>query len=467
MAKILIVDDDKMLCEMVSYKLSANHEVSQAQNLTVAFALTSNTLFDLILLDVRLPDGLGLEALPHFQSIQSQPEIIIITGEGNPEGAELALTTGAWDYIEKPLSMRELTLQVTRALDYRKEKQNYQPKMILKREKIIGNDITLLSCLEKVAICATADISVLITGETGTGKELIARAVHANSNRSTHPFVVLDCAAFPEQLVESVLFGHRKGAFTGAESDQDGLLLQAHGGTLFMDEVGEMPLNLQKSFLRVLQEKKFRPIGKKYEIESDFRLITATNRNLDQMVTNGTFRDDLLYRLKASSIDLPPLRQRKSDIEQLSMHYISLFCKRYGRDMTGVSSEFLSLLHSYNWPGNIRELVNVMEFAVAHSQMHDIILPIHLPVELRVKIKCLTIKQQEATTELTAATPEAQQPQISPPTLKQALEETETRYFKNLMAFTKGNIQKACSVSGLSRSGLYSRFKKYNIDRPV
>lgn len=464
MANILIVDDDKMLCDMVTHKLGLEHKVAKSHNLSEGLAAVSKNVFDLVLLDVRLPDGSGLEAIPQIKATESQPELIIITGEGDPAGAELALMTGAWDYIEKPLSMREITLQVTRALEYRKEKTACKPKMILKRENIIGSNSSLTASLEKVAVSAVTDMSVLITGETGTGKELFARAVHENSLRESGPFIVLDCAAFPEKLVESVLFGHKKGAFTGADQDQGGVVLQANKGTLFMDEVGELPYNLQKAFLRVLQEKRFRSIGGKDEIESDFRLITATNRDLEKMVKEGQFRQDLLYRLKASTIHLPPLRDRQEDVETLTLHYVGHLAKRYGMNVKGVSSEFLDTLRSYTWPGNVRELVNVVEYAIAHSQMDDLLLPIHLPVDIRVSSKYQYISEQS----------EAQDKNVikdhtgnksAPGTYKDVMEETEKSYFQDLMFYSQGKIQEACSLSGLSRSGLYSRLKKYSIKR--
>lgn len=464
MAQILIIDDDKMLCDMVCKKLcNLEHDVESSHTLEQGIKRVQNSDFDLVLLDVRLPDGSGIKALPKLKSIDSKPEIIIITGEGDPDGAELAIETGAWDYILKPLSMRELSLQVTRALDYRKEKLARKSAMILKRKGIIGSDFKLLDCLEKVAVCAGADMSVLIAGETGTGKELFARAVHDNSSRAVQPFVVLDCAAFPEQLVESVLFGHLKGAFTGADQNRDGLILQADKGTLFMDEVGELPLSTQKKFLRVLQEKSFRPVGSRQVRHSDFRLIAATNRDLDQMASEGKFRQDLLFRLKASTIQLPMLQERRADIEILALHYIGLFCKRYDMVMKGVSAEFMDTLKTYTWPGNVRELVNVMDLSIANSYMHDVLLPIHLPVDVRVSTKRHSMENND--TSMPMVHYETSWTKGDLPTLSESLVETEKRYIQSLIKHTEGDIQAACRISGLSRSSLYTRLKKYNIER--
>ena len=235
----------------------------------------------MVFLDVRMPDGDGLAMLPLIQAARSAPEIIIMTGFGNASGAELAITSGAWDYIEKGSSVKEITLSLVRALEYRKQKRSSNSTrnvVMLKRDAIIGISPAIKACLEQVAQAAECDASVLVTGETGSGKELFARAIHENSRRAPKPFVVVDCAALPDTLVESLLFGHEKGAFTGAEQSRSGLVAQANGGTLFLDEVGELPLSMQKAFLRVLQEHRFRPVGSHREVCSDFRLVAATNR---------------------------------------------------------------------------------------------------------------------------------------------------------------------------------------------
>ena len=464
-AKILIIDDDTNMCKMVCRKLhKLNHEAASANTLSAGIAATVDTAFDLVLLDVHLPDGSGLESLPQLKAVPSQPEIIIITGEGDPDGAELALRTGAWDYLEKPFSMREIALQVTRALEYQHERRVNTSPRLLKRDCIIGSDPRIEASLEAAAQCAIMDVPVLISGETGTGKELFARVVHANSCRSSGPFVVLDCAAFPKNLVENMLFGHCKGAFTGANDARDGLLLQADKGTLFMDEVGELPMSIQKTFLRVLQERGFRPIGSNRELTSDFRLVAATNRDLESMVREGSFRKDLFFRLKAAVIKLPPLHERKTDIEKLVLHYISTFCKRNGMITKGVSPEFMQTLQAYSWPGNVRELVNTVYVAIANAQSHDVLYPLHLPLNIRVAIKRQTISKNPAPTPVGIDSPTEGS---NLPSLKAALAETEKRYLHSLMASTAGNIKSACRISELSRSGLYARLKKYNIERQV
>ena len=294
MGTIAIIDDDSFfLVLLAEHCQQLGHATRTASSIEEGKALLAQQRVDLVFLDVSLPDGYGLEILPFIQSLSWAPEVIIITGMGDANGAELAIKNGAWDYLQKPLSRQELLLHIRRALEYHEKKQQRTPQVSLRRDEIVGKSKAISLCLDQVAHCAVVDTGVLITGETGTGKEVFARAIHNNSCRAKGPFVVVDCASLPENLVESILFGHVKGAFTGAVSDRKGLIEQADGGTLFLDEAGELPLETQKSFLRVLQERVFRPVGKDREQKSDFRLIAATNRDLMAMVEQGLFRSDL------------------------------------------------------------------------------------------------------------------------------------------------------------------------------
>ncbi|MDD5167173.1 MAG: sigma-54 dependent transcriptional regulator, partial [Syntrophales bacterium] len=284
MANILIIDDDQMLCNAMSMKFKMmEHRVSCALTLEDGVREANRNSFDVVYLDVRLPDGNGLDALSIIRKMDDPPEVIIMTGSGDPDGAELAIKNGAWDYIEKPSSINNMILPLVRALQYRDVKLATKPSMKLNRDGIIGNSIPMRACLDQVAEASGSNANVLLSGETGTGKELFAWAIHNNSSRSQRNFVVVDCAALSETLVESMLFGHEKGAYTGADKTKEGLIKQADGGTLFLDEVGELPFSIQKSLLRVLQEHRFRPLGSNHEIGSDFRLVAATNRNLDEM----------------------------------------------------------------------------------------------------------------------------------------------------------------------------------------
>jgi two-component system, NtrC family, response regulator len=384
MSKILIIDDDNMVCDILStFVRSMGHEADHALNLTHGLERLGGQTYDLVILDVRLPDGNGLEAIPRIRHAPSSPEVIIITGEGTEDGAQLAVESGSWDYLQKPLSTEKVRLSLTRALQYRQGKTAGGNLLLLQRDAIIGSSQPLKDCLQHLAKAAPAQTNVLITGETGTGKELFARAIHDNGPRAHQPFVVVDCSVLPETLVESLLFGHTKGAFTGADRNKEGLIRAAHEGTLFLDEVGELPLALQSAFLRVLQERRFRPVGGKHEVVSDFRLIAASNRDLNQMVNEGRFRSDLLYRLRSTVIHLPPLRQRTADIMDLTLHFLAKFTERYKIGVKGISPEFYEALLSYAWPGNVRELANALETALISAKDEPTLHPIHLPVEIR------------------------------------------------------------------------------------
>jgi two-component system NtrC family response regulator len=465
MAQVLIIDDEKMMCQMLSALVqSQGHEAICAHTLAEGLQQTALRSFDVVFLDVGLPDGNGLEAIPALRALRNAPEIIIITGSGNPDGAELAISQGAWDYIEKTSSISQMALPLTRALQYRQEKQAHGRPVALKLEGIVGTSPPLRDCLDLLAQAATSDINGLITGATGTGKELFARAIHLNSSRAAKNFVVVDCAALPENLVESALFGYEKGAFTGADKAASGLIAQAHGGTLFLDEVGELPESMQKAFLRVLQERSYRPIGGKRELESDFRLVAATNRDLEKMVQQGRFRQDLFFRLRSLVINLPPLKDRNGDLFDLAWYHTARLCKRYGLAPKGYSPELLQYLSAYDWPGNVRELVNVLETALSAAHREAILFPQHLPAYLRTKLARASVLRNPASAEGRNET-------VSPPgelspldeVRKTAVAEVEKRYLQELMQQAKGNIQTACQVSGLSRARLYSLLKQYDI----
>jgi two-component system, NtrC family, response regulator len=468
MAYVLIIDDDEIFSEMLSdIVVRSGHSASRARNIKEGLAMALSEPFDVVFLDIHLPDGNGLDILQTIRDGVSSPEIIIITGYGDSNGAELAIKNGAWDYIEKPSSLKEMTLALVRAIQYREEKALKKPPVALKQEGIIGNSLQIKACLNLVAQAAHSDASVLITGETGTGKELFAWAIHDNSRRSKKSFVVVDCASLPQTLVESILFGHEKGAFTGAEKARDGLVKQAHGGTLFLDEIGELPPSLQKSFLRVLQEHRFRPLGADKEIESDFRLICATNKNLNKMVDEGQFREDLLFRVRTLNIDLPLLRARPEDIRELLVHYMAKLCERYGIGIKGFAPEFLDALMAYEWPGNVRELIGTLEKAISEAFQEPTLYPKHLPTDIRVKLKRTELAKE-------GSPPDAVNQQTPPPprilsTMKDHREEAilkaEKQYLENLLKITDGNIKEACRISDLSRPRLYALLKKFDMTK--
>ena len=465
MARVLIIDDDKLTCKMLSnLVLNQGHEATYALTLEDGLERAAQQNFDVVLLDVWLPDGDGLEAIPGLRTLRDAPEIIIITGTGDPDGAELAISQGAWDYIEKTSNISQMVLSLTRALEYRKEKKANKTPAALKLRGIVGTSPLMRDCLDLLAQAAAGDINVLINGATGTGKELFARAIHHNSSRVAQNFVVVDCASLPENLVESALFGYEKGAFTGADKAASGLIAQAHGGTLFLDEVGELPGGMQKAFLRVLQERRCRPIGGKREVASDFRLVAATNRNLEEMVHQGEFRQDLFFRLQSLVINLPSLKERNGDLVDLTWYHTAKLCKRYGLPPKGFSPEFLHSLSVHDWPGNVRELVNALETALAAAKREPTLYPQHWPAYLRAKLARASIRRKH-----TAVNGRQEKPAGSKEiaTLDQvrkaALAEAELRYLKDLLHLVHGNIQSASRLAGLSRARLYSLLKQYGL----
>lgn len=467
MAHILLIDDDAILRETFGGLMRRlGHALIWAGSMEEGRLALSRDRVDVVLLDLRLPDGYGLDMMDEIKAAPGTPEVIIITGQEDPEGAALAIKSGAWDYIQKPLTPHRVTLPLTRALEYRLQKAARRPRAVLKREAIVGSCPAMEACLDLVAQAADSDASVLITGETGTGKELFARAIHDNSERADGPFVVVDCSSLTETLIESVLFGHAKGAFTGAEKKQEGLIKQADKGTLFLDEVGELPMSQQKAFLRVLQEHRFRPVGAKEEETSDFRLVAATNKDLEILVAGGDFRNDLLFRLRTMHLNIPALRYRGEDIRELAIHYMNAFCKKYKVPLKGFSPEFLDSLEAYDWPGNVRELVNLMENIIVRAQYEPTLYPKHLPAEIRIRI--MSGRRQEG---ITAQDNELLPVQEQPGSGQELVltpfddykKDVEHRYFKLLMQTAGGDIHRACELSELGKQSLYRYLRIHGI----
>jgi two-component system NtrC family response regulator len=463
MAQVLIIDDDKIFCRVLADEIGyLGHEAAKAHTLAEGMTCLESKSQDVVFLDVKLPDGNGLDLLSIIRSNPSAPEVIIITGAGDPNGAETALRAGAWDYIQKPFSLKEMRLPLERALEFRQAKMAQGKARLLNREGIVGESAPMKECINALAECANSEASVLINGETGTGKEIFALAIHRNSKRSGKEFVVVDCGAMTETLVESVLFGHEKGSFTGADRKRTGLIKTADGGTLFLDEVGELSLRIQRSMLRVLQEHRFRAVGGEKEIASDFRLIAATNRDLLAMVKMGEFREDLYYRLQGLMIELPPLRSRLDDLPELTAYFLNILCSRYGMKNKGVSPEFLELLARYSWPGNIRELLQTMERVLAVAKDASVLYPEHLPADMRIKIlKAALAKGGEGKAE-----PVLTQPSEEFPSFREFRKRAELQYLQDLLVRCGGDVQQACAVSGMSRSNLYNLLKTHNLRFP-
>ncbi|MDP2914139.1 MAG: sigma-54 dependent transcriptional regulator [Candidatus Aminicenantes bacterium] len=463
MARVLIIDDDKLICDWIANVVTQlGHSSFYAHTLEEGLRKAQSEPFDIVFIDVRLPDGSGLEIMPKIKAVRSSPEIIVITGLGDPDEAELAIQAGAWDYLEKPASFETLKLPILRALEYRAERKPGKPPAALKRKDIIGDSQKITSCLDLLVQAAGSNVNVLITGETGTGKELFAKAVHTNSSRAKRNFVVVDCTALPETLVESVLFGHERGAFTGADRSEEGLIKQADGGTLFLDEIGELPFLIQKRFLRVIQEHRFRPVGGRQEIESDFRLVAATNRNLESMVRQERFREDLFFRLRTLIIELPPVRELLEDIKKLTVFYMNDLCERFGIVPKGASPEFWDVVTEYKWPGNVRELIQALEKALLSAKDEPILFPKHLPTYIRIQVARNYFPKKPASQgkpEIRSSVPKV------PPKLREirkaAVSEAEQQYLKDLISFVGGDNNKACRISGLSRSRFYTLLRKY------
>jgi two-component system NtrC family response regulator len=333
----------------------------------------------------------------------------------------------------------------------------------MNRGMIVGESSLIKKCLDDVARASNNDLPVLITGETGTGKELFAQAIHKNSRRASAEFIVIDCAALAENLVEGMLFGHVKGAFTGAVSDKTGLLTLAHKGTLFLDEVGELPLNIQRKFLRALQEKKFRPVGAQCEVESDFRLVCATHRDLKSMVQEKLFREDLFFRIFSMSIHLPPLRDRKNDIQAIVENHMALRTERLNTNQYTLSEEFVEDIHVYQWPGNVRELLNTFDLICSEASPGSILFPHHLPGHIRAAV--IRKKMNKSTHfEMPQTSPmSSEQKNIHSLTYKAYVEKMKYAYLKGLLEINKRNIPECCRRSGLSRSQLYRLMQQFDL----
>jgi len=452
MARVLIIDDDELILKSLSRCFAGlDHEVLTASNLADGLAGAREGV-DVIYLDLGLPDGDGRRAVSELAASPSKPEVIILTGLHDRERAQEILNNGAWDYIQKPATPASLKASLVAALKYRQGRgEEQRPAPALDDSAIIGDSPAIQRARQLMARTAGSEAGVLILGETGVGKELAAQAIHANSTRRDGPFVVVDCSNLSENLVESVLYGHVKGAFTGAQNDHRGLVAEAHGGTLFLDEVGELPLSLQKSFLRVLQEHRYRPVGAAVERASDFRLVAATNRDLEAMTEAGTFRSDLLFRIRTMSIPLPPLRERGDDVLLLARHFMAKACERYGVEVKALSKQLMRILSTYAWPGNVRELGNVMEAGVIEAGQDPVIYPKHLPGHVRVAV--LGKSKKNGTPAPAQAQPARREGGLMSYAEYKAIR--DQAYFQQLMDICENDVNEVCRISGLSVPSVY------------
>ncbi|MDQ2936399.1 MAG: sigma-54 dependent transcriptional regulator, partial [Acidobacteriota bacterium] len=384
--RILVVDDEPTMADSLKQNLiEEGYSVDTAATGAEAIELFDQGGHHLAICDLQLPDIDGLEVMRHIKDARPTTEVIVVTGHGSVPKAVEATKAGAFDFVDKPFDFEELQLRVENALKQRElltENANMRRQLSTRAEyfNIIGSSKAMQTIYEMIESVAKSDANVLIVGESGTGKELIANAIHYNSLRARKPFIKVNCAALPKELIESELFGHTKGAFTGAHADKEGLVQHAAGGSLMLDEIAEMPVELQPKLLRVLQERSYRKIGSEKTYAVDFRLISSTNRPPADAIRDGVLRDDLFYRISTITIHVPPLRDRSEDIQLLTEHFLHMYGQKYDRSIAGVSQAAYQRLFGHAWPGNVRELQNVIERAVLLAKGNRIE-PVDLPFD--------------------------------------------------------------------------------------
>jgi len=444
-ARILVVEDDAGHRALLKDELGdAGHEVVAEADAEAGLARLDTASFDLVLSDLRLPGASGLDLLARCRAMAAAPGFIIITAFGTIPQAVQALRQGADDFLTKPVDLDHLVLSVSRVLRTRAlQAEVARYRSLLKADDfhgLIGASPPMLALFESVRRIARAPGPVLVTGESGTGKELVARALHAESERAKGPFVAINCAGIPTELLESELFGHAAGAFSGATSARKGLFAEAHGGSLLLDEIGEMPVTMQAKLLRLLQDGRVRPVGSNKEQPADVRILAATNRDLKAMIREGRFREDLYYRLETFHLSVPPLRERGEDVERLALAFLKRSAAAMDRDIRGISHEALGVLRRYDYPGNVRELASVLERAVAFCRGEEIG-EADLPERLLAGVS-------------TAGAADALWGEADRlPTLAQV----EDRYIRHVLERLGGNKQQAARVLGIGRRTLYRR----------
>ncbi len=444
MKKILVVDDDTAHAGMLKTLITDwGFEVDLADDGTSGVKKVQETAFDMVLMDMKMANMSGMEALQRIKTFNPSLPVIIMTAYSSVSTAVKALKIGAYDYLTKPLDFDKLKLTIERIFESISLKsENRDLKIRLKekdiRHELIGQSPAMLSLLDTIAMVAPTDASVLVTGESGTGKELVSSAIHYNSPRKDHPYIRINCAAITANLLESELFGHEKGSFTGAEKRRKGKFLQADKGSILLDEIGEMDLSMQAKLLRVIQEKEITPVGSDESIKTDVRVIAATNRDLKQLSEQGGFRQDLYYRLNVVSLDVPPLRRRKEDIPTLAHHFLEEFSTRNKRDIKGFSPNAMDAMIRYDWEGNVRELSNCVERAVVLARTDYITTRdlsfIHSPAYLDTADKDLSNVR---------------------------LSTVEQRVILSTLSAVEGNKSEAARRLGITRKTLLKKLKTY------
>jgi len=446
--KILIVDDEAGIRESLASILRDEHYAVEAvESAEAALERIAADNYAVVLLDVWLPGLDGMEALSRIQSLAQPPLVIIISGHGTIETAVRATKLGAFDFIEKPLSLEKVIVLVRNAIQQRRLQEENQllRSELDHRYRIVGDSVPMKALRQQIAVTGPTNGRVLIYGESGTGKELVARSLHAASLRSKGAFVEVNCAAIPEELIESELFGHVKGSFTGASEDKIGKFVKADGGTLFLDEVGDMSLRTQSKVLRVLEEQRFERVGSNETTNVDVRVIAATNKNLEQEIAKGAFRQDLFYRLNVIPFFVPPLRDRKEDIPVLARYFLAEFSAEYGKKTRELTDAAMEILLRYPWPGNVRELRNLVERLVIVCPQARIE-PHHLPPELFRGV--------------------SESPQHPYSTLHEARSAYEREFILRKLQEHRWNMTQTASALGLERSHLYRKMKSLGIAAP-
>ncbi len=445
---ILVIDDEEQMLDSLRLNLQqAGYSVSTAASGQEGIALFDAGNFELVLCDLQLPDVPGLDVLKKLKEMHPATEVIIISAYGSVENAVEATKAGAFHFVEKPFEFDELQLLIERALERQELIEESEGLRRTLRERttyanIIGRSKKMQDIYEMIEAVAKSDANILIVGESGTGKELIANAIHYNSHRSKSKFVKVNCSALPKELIESELFGHTKGAFTGAARDKEGLIASANGGSILLDEIAEMPLELQPKLLRALQERVYYRLGSEQPIEVDFRLICSTNRNPLEAVRSGQLREDLYYRVSTITIEVPPLRERAEDIQLLADHFLKTFSEKYGKQVQGFSQSARATMYNHQWPGNVRELESAIERAVLLSKTDSV---------------------DTGDFQFSAIESQTHPDNGFVVPANMTLEEIEREVIDQTLKRTKGNKQAAAKVLGIYRPRLYSKIQKYNL----
>ena len=443
--KILIVDDELIMRESLSGWLERDgHAVQTAASGEEALEKVKETQFDIFMVDIKMEGISGLDVLRSVKESDPEADVVMITAYGSIPSAIEAMRDGAYDYMLKPFDPNELGVLIEKIVHHQEQAREniYLKEQVKERtrfESMIGQSKPMQEIFNLICDVAPMDSTVLITGETGTGKGLAAKAIHTNSSRRNGPFVTVNCGAIPEHLMETELFGHQKGAFTDAKETKKGRLELAHGGTLFLDEIGEISMRMQIDLLRVLEDRVFYRVGGTQPIEADFRVIAATNRNLDEAIAAGVFREDLFYRLNVISFEMPSLIQRKEDIPLLAEHFLYRFAQETNKPTDNISREAMDEMMLYDWPGNIRELENAIERAVVVGKEREI-LPEDLPIFCH---------------------------DLTPVKRANSLQEVEKIHIQQILTENQWNIARSAKILGIDRSTLYSKIKRYHINKVI